>query len=106
MANLNVQGFFVDNVMVKGNKLIIILKGEKDEIRAGAGDIGSVVQSLELHATAGEDAVINATLLRNEREFETYQHPSGRDPGGARSRPRSMGALISPDSCRGAIPPD
>lgn len=76
MSNgLTVQGFFVDNFMVKGNKIKVVLKGNKDDIRAGAEDIGGLVTSLEICATAGEDAPINCSLLRNSLETGTYQHP-------------------------------
>ena len=60
---------------VKGDKIRVILKGNKDDIRAGSEDIGGVITSLEVCATAGEDAPINCTLLRNSLEITTFQHP-------------------------------
>lgn len=75
MANLTVQGFLVDSFVVKGEKIRVILKGEKDDITAGAEDVGGIVSSLEICATAGEDAPINCTLLVNSLETRTYQHP-------------------------------
>ena len=73
--NYAVQGFVVDSFTVKGNVVKVVLKGEKDDIRAGAEDIGGVVTSLEICATAGEDAPINCTLLSSALETTTYQHP-------------------------------
>lgn len=70
-----VQGFIVDSFTVKGDKVKVILKGNKDDIRAGAEDIGGVVTSLEICATAGEDAPINCTLLEDALTIATHQHP-------------------------------
>lgn len=73
--NYAVQGFVVDSFTVKGDVVKVVLKGEKDNIRAGVEDIGGVVTSLEICATAGEDAPINCTLLSNALDTTTYQHP-------------------------------
>lgn len=73
--NYVIQGFVVDSFTVKGDVVKVVLKGEKDNIRAGAEDIGGVVTSLEICATAGEDAPINCSLLNNSLEMTTFQHP-------------------------------
>ena len=70
-----VQGFLVDSFTVKGDTVKVTLKGLKDDVRAGAEDIGYVVKSLEICATAGEDAPISCSLLSNSLETTTYSHP-------------------------------
>lgn len=73
--NRVVQGFYVKSVMIKKDSIKAKLVCNKDDLRAGDGDVGDVVQSLELHATAGEDAPVMASLLRNDLEITTYSCP-------------------------------
>ena len=69
-----VQGCFVSSFTVKKDTIKVSLKAIKDDVRAGDGDIGDVLKSLELHSTAGEDAPIKASLLLNELETRTNQY--------------------------------
>jgi hypothetical protein len=67
MVNSNVrvvQGFTVSSFVVKQDTIRIVLEAKKDDIRAGEGDIGSVLTSLELHATASDSAPIELTLVK------------------------------------------
>ncbi|MFA5048434.1 MAG: hypothetical protein WC516_05435 [Patescibacteria group bacterium] len=75
MTDAMVQGFVVDSFTIKSDTIKVILKGEKDNIRAGIDDIGGVVTLLEICATAGKEAPINCTLLYNALETTTFQHP-------------------------------
>jgi len=68
-----IQGCFVETFTVKKELIKVSLKAVKDDVRAGDGDIGDFLKSLELHATAGESAPIEITLLRDETS--TYQYP-------------------------------
>jgi hypothetical protein len=70
-----VQGCFVDTFTVKQDTIKVTLKGEKDDIRAGDGDIGDVLKSLELHTTAGEDAPVIAALQMDEVNITTAPYP-------------------------------
>jgi hypothetical protein len=66
-ANTNirvVQGFKVASFVVKQDVVKIVLEASKDDIRAGEGDVGDVLSSLELHCTAGESAPVELTLAR------------------------------------------
>lgn len=58
-----VQGFYVDTFIVKKDKIKVVLKGNKDDIRAGDGDVGDVLKSLELHSTAADSSPLSASLL-------------------------------------------
>lgn len=66
-----VQGFFVESFTVKSDTIKVTLKGNKDDLRAGDGDVGDILKSLELHATAGEDATLSAALLRDGEDTPT-----------------------------------
>ena len=70
-----VQGCFVSTFTVKKESIKLILKGIKDDIRVGQGDIGDFLKSLELHATAGEGAPIEIALLRDSVDLATYPCP-------------------------------
>ena len=70
-----VQGFLVDSFAVKGDKVKVVLKGIKDDIRAGTEDIGGIVSALEICCVGGEDAPISCSLLRSAIEITTIQHP-------------------------------
>lgn len=72
---LTVQGFLVDSFSVRGDKVKVVLKGNKDDIRAGAEDIGGVVSALEICCVGGEDAPVSCSLLRSAIEITTIQHP-------------------------------
>lgn len=72
--NRVVQGFFVNSFTVKKESIKVVLKGIKDDIRAGDGDVGDVLKSLELHSTAGEEAPIKIALLLGELEPTTSQY--------------------------------
>jgi len=71
MQSRVVQGCYVESFTVKKDMIKVTFKAEKDDIRAGDGDVGDVLKSLELHATAGEDATISAALLTNESTLTT-----------------------------------
>jgi len=51
--------------MVKQDVVKIVLEASKDDIRAGDGDVGDVLSSLELHCTAGEEGTVELTLARS-----------------------------------------
>jgi hypothetical protein len=73
MANTNirvVQGFTVASFVVKQDVVRIVLQASKDEIRAGDGDVGDVLSSLELHCTAGDSAPVELTLARSMDDAE------------------------------------
>jgi len=72
---LVVQGCYVFNVNMKGDSIKVILKGDKDNIRAGTEDISGLLKSLELHITAGDGAPVEASILSNFNDTTTYQHP-------------------------------
>lgn len=68
-----VQGSFVNTFTVKKELIKVTLKAMKDEIRAGDGDVGDFLKSLELHATAADSAPIDVTLSRDDGS--SYQYP-------------------------------
>ena len=70
-----VQGFKVFSVNGRGSQVKAILKGSKDDLRSGDGDVGDILKSLEIHSTAGEDAPADVTLLHTHDEPNTYSHP-------------------------------
>lgn len=65
MAVRAVQGFFVANFSQKENVIKVLLKGDKDDVRAGDGDIANILESLELHATASDSSTISLTLMNS-----------------------------------------
>jgi len=69
-----VQGFYVDTFTVKKEKIKAVLKGNKDDIRAGDGDVGDVLKSLELHSTAADSTPVSASLLRDFENTDTDSH--------------------------------
>jgi hypothetical protein len=71
---LVVQGCYVFNINMKGDSIKVIIKGDKDTIRAGTGDISDFLKSLELHATAGDGAPIEASLLMTSEGTQTSQY--------------------------------
>lgn len=66
-----VQGFYVDTFTVKKEKIKVVLNGNKDDIRAGDGDVGDVLKSLELHSTAADSTPVSASLLRDFENTDT-----------------------------------
>ena len=70
-----VQGFKVFSLSGKGSEVKAVLKGSKDDLRAGDGDVGDILKSLELHSTAGEGAPVDMSLLRAPDETTTYAQP-------------------------------
>ncbi len=70
-----VQGYFVDTFTVKKDKINVTLKADKDDIRAGDGDVGDVLKSLELHATAGESSPAEIALQIQEVGLVTAPYP-------------------------------
>ena len=74
--NRVVQGFFVNSFTVKKESIKVVLKGVKDDIRAGDGDVGDVLKSLELHSTAGEEAPIKVALLLGDKWYNPEDHPA------------------------------
>lgn len=64
-----VQGFSVVSFTVKGDKVKVVLNGEKDDIRTGEGDIADVLESLELHSTAADTSTVGVAL-RNSVEAQ------------------------------------
>lgn len=69
-----VQGFYVDTFTVKKDKVKAILKGNKDDVRAGDGDVGDVLKSLELHSTAADSTPVSLSLLRDFESTNTDSH--------------------------------
>ena len=66
MSNVMVvQGCFINTFTVKKDSIKVILKANKDDLRAGSGDVGDIIKSLELHVTAGAGAPISLALLRD-----------------------------------------
>ena len=59
-----VQGFKVDSFLVKKDEIKLVLKASKDEIRAGAFDLGDVLGMLELHSTS--DYNVELSLVSEE----------------------------------------
>lgn len=61
-----IQGFVVSNFTGRGSVVKAILSADKDDIRAGDGDISDVLESLELHSTAGDSSTITLALKNSE----------------------------------------
>ena len=59
-----VQGFKVDSFLVKKDEIKLVLKASKDEIRAGAFELGDVLGMLELHSTS--DYNVELSLVSEE----------------------------------------
>ncbi len=59
-----VQGFKVDSFLVKKDEIKLVLKASKDEIRAGAFNLGDVLGMLELHSTS--DYNVELSLVAEE----------------------------------------
>lgn len=59
-----VQGFKVDSFLVKKDEVKLVLKCQKDEVRAGAFNLGDVLSMLELHSTA--DYGVELSLVTEE----------------------------------------
>jgi hypothetical protein len=70
-----VQGFKVFSLSGKGGQVKVVLKGPKDDLRSGDGDVGDILKSLELHSTAGEGAPVDMSLLHTHDETNTYAQP-------------------------------
>jgi hypothetical protein len=61
-----VQGFKVDSFLVKKDEVKLVLKASKDEVRAGAFNLGDVLSMLELHSTA--DYGVELSLVSEEAD--------------------------------------
>jgi hypothetical protein len=59
-----VQGFKVDSFLVKKDEIKLVLKANKDEVRAGAFNLGDVLSMLELHSTS--DYTVELSLVSEE----------------------------------------
>jgi hypothetical protein len=59
-----VQGFKVDSFLVKKDEIKLVLKASKDEVRAGAFNLGDVLSMLELHSTS--DYTVELSLVSEE----------------------------------------
>jgi len=66
MAVRVVQGFGVISFTGRNDKVKVVLAGDKDEIRAGEGDIADVLESLELHSTAADTSTVSVALRNSE----------------------------------------
>ena len=60
-----VQGSFISTFTVKKDSIKVILKANKEDVKAGVGNIGDILKSLELHVTAGASAPVTLALLRS-----------------------------------------
>lgn len=69
MAVRVVQGFEVSSFTGKNVSVKAVLSADKDDIRAGDGDILDVLESLELHSTAGDTSTITIAM-KNSAEAE------------------------------------
>ncbi|MHA2216329.1 MAG: hypothetical protein ACXACY_10345 [Candidatus Hodarchaeales archaeon] len=65
-----VQGFTVASFSGSKNNVKAILFADKDDISAGDGDIGDVLESLELHSTAADTSTVGVAL-RNSASVQT-----------------------------------
>jgi len=61
-----VQGFGVVSFTGKNDSVKVVLSGDKDDIRAGDGDIADVLESLELHSTAADTSSVGVALRNSE----------------------------------------
>ena len=68
MAVRVVQGFKVISFTGKNDEVKVTLSGDKDDIRAGDGDIADVLESLELHSTAADTSTVSVALRNSEEE--------------------------------------
>jgi hypothetical protein len=59
-----VQGFKVDSFLVKKDEIKLVLKANKDEVRAGNFNLGEVLGMLELHSTS--DYNVELALVAEE----------------------------------------
>jgi len=59
-----VQGFKVFSFLVKKDEVKLVLTCQKDEVRAGAFNLGDVLSMLELHSTA--DYGVELSLVTEE----------------------------------------
>ena len=66
-----VQGFGVFSFTGKNETVSLVLKGAKDDIRAGEGDISDVLESLELHSTASDTSTVSVALRNSDGEAST-----------------------------------
>lgn len=69
MAVRAVQGFKIVSFTGKNDEVKVVLNGDKDDIRAGEGDIADVLESLELHSTAADTSTVSVAL-RNAEDAE------------------------------------
>lgn len=66
MADTNicvVEGFNAGVFSCNQKGLKVVLKADKEDIKSGTYDLGSVLKSLEIHNVAGETAPISVSLL-------------------------------------------
>ena len=66
-----VSGFYVKNFTMKQDALKVVLNADKDDVTSGDGDIGDVLESLELHSTAADSSSISAALQTSFAEPTT-----------------------------------
>lgn len=63
-----VQGFKVDSFLVKKDEIKLVLKASKDDIRAGAYDLGDVLGMLELHSTSDYNVELSLATAELEED--------------------------------------
>jgi len=70
-----VQGFKAISFSGKKDEVKLILGADKDDIRAGTGDIRDVLESLELHSTASDSSTISVSLFTSadDQQMTSYE---------------------------------
>ena len=74
MAVRVVQGFGVVSFTGREDKVKVVLCGDKDDIRAGEGDLADVLESLELHSTAADTSSVSVALRNSEDAEESTSY--------------------------------